>query len=66
MRCMLTIAFLRPLGYEHELIDVKVSGTNCGDWKQAYANYLVKYIQLYAEAGVKVTHLGFLNEPDMR
>lgn len=26
-----------------------VSGTSCssGDWKQAYANYLVKYIQLY-------------------
>ncbi|KAF2272869.1 glycoside hydrolase [Westerdykella ornata] len=43
-----------------------VSGTNCrsGDWKQAYANYLVKYVQLYAENGVKVTHLGFLNEPD--
>ncbi|KAF1997738.1 glycoside hydrolase family 30 protein [Amniculicola lignicola CBS 123094] len=41
-----------------------LSGTNCGDWKQAYANYLVKYVQLYAEAGVKVTHLGFLNEPD--
>lgn len=26
-----------------------VSGATCssGDWKQAYANYLVKYIQLY-------------------
>jgi O-glycosyl hydrolase len=24
----------------------------------------VKYVQLYAESGVKVTHLGFLNEPD--
>ncbi|KAF2689782.1 glycoside hydrolase family 30 protein [Lentithecium fluviatile CBS 122367] len=43
-----------------------VSGASCksGDWKQAYANYLVKYIQLYAESGVTVTHLGFLNEPD--
>ncbi|KAF2202073.1 glycoside hydrolase [Delitschia confertaspora ATCC 74209] len=42
-----------------------ISGSNCKtDWKQAFANYLVKYIQLYAEAGVKVTHLGFLNEPD--
>ncbi|KAF1836901.1 glycoside hydrolase [Decorospora gaudefroyi] len=36
-----------------------------GDWKQAYANYLVAYINFYASEGVKVTHLGFLNEPDM-
>ncbi|KAI4701810.1 hypothetical protein J4E89_010501 [Alternaria sp. Ai002NY15] len=44
-----------------------VSGTNCrsGDWKQAYANYLVAYINFYASAGIKVTHLGFLNEPDL-
>ncbi|KAK1761228.1 glycoside hydrolase superfamily [Echria macrotheca] len=43
-----------------------VSGTNCstGDWRQAYADYLVKYIQLYAENGVGVTHIGFVNEPD--
>ena len=29
-----------------------VSGATCssGDWKQAYANYLVKYIQLYQVA----------------
>lgn len=27
-----------------------VPGTNCtsGDWRQAYADYLVKYIQFYA------------------
>ncbi|KAH7117016.1 glycoside hydrolase superfamily [Dendryphion nanum] len=43
-----------------------ISGGSCskGNWKQAYANYLVKYVQLYAESGVPVTHLGFLNEPD--
>ncbi|KAF2263193.1 glycoside hydrolase [Lojkania enalia] len=43
-----------------------VSGTYCrtGNWIQAYANYLVKYIQLYAQNGVNVTHIGFLNEPD--
>ncbi len=43
-----------------------VSGTSCasGDWKQAYANYLVAYVKFYAEAGVNITHLGFLNEPD--
>ncbi|KAF9886270.1 hypothetical protein FE257_011883 [Aspergillus nanangensis] len=33
------------------------------DWKQAYADYLVKYVQLYAQEGVDITHLGFLNEP---
>ncbi|RYP76847.1 hypothetical protein DL771_001583 [Monosporascus sp. 5C6A] len=41
-------------------------GATCssGDWRQAYADYLVKYVQLYAQEGVDVTHLGFVNEPD--
>ncbi|KAF4625601.1 hypothetical protein G7Y89_g12564 [Cudoniella acicularis] len=44
-----------------------VSGATCksGDWRQAYADYLVKYVQLYLAAGVKITHLGFLNEPEL-
>jgi O-glycosyl hydrolase len=44
-----------------------VSGASCssGDWKQAYANYLVQYITYYRDVGVDVTHLGFLNEPDL-
>lgn len=62
-----------------------VSGSYCtnGDWRQAYADYLVKYIQLYwvrsvfpcavvyilltesQESGIPVTHIGFLNEPDL-
>lgn len=44
----------------------QVSGQSCqsGDWKQAYANYFVAYINFYASAGVRITHLGFLNEPD--
>ncbi|KAF2726687.1 glycoside hydrolase [Polyplosphaeria fusca] len=43
-----------------------VSGATCrsGSWLQPFANYLIKYIQYYAEAGVNVTHIGFLNEPD--
>jgi len=43
-----------------------VSGATCssGDWKQAFANYLVQYINYYAAANVSITHLGFLNEPD--
>ncbi|OJJ44711.1 hypothetical protein ASPZODRAFT_71134 [Penicilliopsis zonata CBS 506.65] len=42
-----------------------VANTSCstGDWMQAYANYLIQYVRFYHEAGVKVTHLGFLNEP---
>jgi O-glycosyl hydrolase len=44
-----------------------VSGANCssGDWKQAYANYLVQYITYYKDLGVDITHVGFLNEPDL-
>ncbi|KAF2790518.1 glycoside hydrolase family 30 protein [Melanomma pulvis-pyrius CBS 109.77] len=45
-----------------------VSGTSCasGDWRQAYANYLVQYLRFYKEReGVAVKYLGFLNEPDL-
>ncbi|KAK4456502.1 glycoside hydrolase superfamily [Cladorrhinum samala] len=43
-----------------------VSGASCssGDWKQAFADYLVQYIKYYAAENITVTHLGFLNEPD--
>jgi O-glycosyl hydrolase len=43
-----------------------VSGASCssGDWKQAYANFLVQYVKYYQQAGVNITHLGFLNEPE--
>lgn len=44
-----------------------VPGTDCatGDWRQAFANYLVQYLRLYRETGINITHLGFLNEPDL-
>jgi O-glycosyl hydrolase len=44
-----------------------VSGASCssGDWKQAYANYLVQYITYYRQLGVDITHVGFLNEPEL-
>ncbi|KAF2847120.1 glycoside hydrolase family 30 protein [Plenodomus tracheiphilus IPT5] len=44
-----------------------VSGTNCrtGSWLQAYANYLVAHINFYASSNISITHLGFLNEPDL-
>lgn len=43
-----------------------VIGTSCasGDWRQAYANYLVQYLKFYRQEGVRITDLGFTNEPD--
>ncbi|KAG8912802.1 hypothetical protein FRC01_004889 [Tulasnella sp. 417] len=43
-----------------------VTGKTCssGDWRQAYANFLVQYVKYYQQAGITITHLGFLNEPD--
>ncbi|KAF3764228.1 family 5 glycoside hydrolase [Cryphonectria parasitica EP155] len=43
------------------------TGHTCssGDWRQAYANFLVEYINLYASAGIPITYVGFLNEPDL-
>ncbi|RVD83828.1 uncharacterized protein DFL_005602 [Arthrobotrys flagrans] len=42
------------------------TGHTCssGDWRQAYANFLLQYVKYYASIGITVTHLGFLNEPD--
>jgi O-glycosyl hydrolase len=43
-----------------------VSGTSCasGDWRQAFANYLIQYAKDYAAAGVPLTYIGPTNEPD--
>jgi glucosylceramidase len=43
-----------------------LSGTNCatGDWTTAYANYLVQYTKFYQREGIRITDLGFANEPD--
>jgi O-glycosyl hydrolase len=42
------------------------TGHSCssGDWRQAYANFLVQYVKYYAQEGIPITHIGFLNEPD--
>lgn len=42
------------------------TGHTCstGDWRQAYANFLVQYVEYYKQVGISITHLGFLNEPD--
>ncbi len=41
--------------------------TTCstGDWRQAYANYLVQYAKDYASAWVPLTELGAFNEPNL-
>ncbi|RYP63051.1 hypothetical protein DL769_007077 [Monosporascus sp. CRB-8-3] len=39
-------------------------GCSSGDWRQAYANLLVQYVKFYAERGMPITQVGFLNEPD--
>jgi glucuronoarabinoxylan endo-1,4-beta-xylanase len=41
-----------------------VPGTSCksGDWRQAYADYLVRYAKDYAAAGVPLSYLGPENE----
>jgi len=43
-----------------------VPGTACasGDWRQAYANYLVQFLRFYQQEGIRITDLGFTNEPD--
>jgi O-glycosyl hydrolase len=37
---------------------------NGQDWQQAYANYLVQYVNDYKSAGVPISGLGVQNEPD--
>ncbi|MFI6094632.1 glycoside hydrolase [Lentzea sp. NPDC051213] len=43
-----------------------LAGASCtsGDWRRAYANYLVQYAKFYAQEGIKITDVGFTNEPD--
>lgn len=43
-----------------------VVGTSCasGDWRQAYANYLVQYVNDYKSAGVPISAIGVNNEID--
>lgn len=43
-----------------------LSGASCasGDWRQAYANYLVQYAKDYAADGLPLKYIGFVNEPN--
>jgi O-glycosyl hydrolase len=44
-----------------------VVGTSCatGDWRQAYANFLLQFIKFYGGVGVPIHNLGYINEPDL-
>ncbi|MCR2819676.1 hypothetical protein NQ166_12655 [Microbacterium sp. zg.Y1090] len=43
-----------------------VPGTDCasGDWRAAYADYLVAWADFYKQEGVEIDGLAFTNEPD--
>jgi O-glycosyl hydrolase len=44
-----------------------VPGATCasGDWRQAYANYLVQYAKDYRADGIRLGYLGFENEANL-
>ncbi|EXK76711.1 hypothetical protein FOQG_18556 [Fusarium oxysporum f. sp. raphani 54005] len=41
-------------------------GVSCasGDWRHRYVEIIVQYLSYYKEAGIPVSHVGFLNEGD--
>ncbi|WP_308169974.1 glycoside hydrolase family 30 protein [Acrocarpospora catenulata] len=44
-----------------------LTGVTCADgqdWRAAYARYLVQYAKFYKQEGIKITDIGFTNEPD--
>lgn len=43
-----------------------LQGATCasGDWREAYARYLVQYAKFYRQEGIRIDELGFTNEPD--
>ena len=44
-----------------------VWNTSCasGDWRQSYADKIVRYIQDYEDQGIHIDYVNFLNEPDL-
>jgi len=45
-----------------------VTNATCaaGDWRQAYADKIVKYIQDYEKAGIHISYVNAWNEPDLK
>jgi glucuronoarabinoxylan endo-1,4-beta-xylanase len=52
-------------GYMKSNGDDTNGGTLLPAWRQAYANYLVQYLRFYAQSGIPISLVGFLNEPDL-
>lgn len=46
------------------LCGLQGAGCPSGDWRTAYANYLVQYAKFYAQEGIDISTIGFTNEPD--
>ncbi|KAK6386626.1 hypothetical protein LTR65_008825 [Meristemomyces frigidus] len=44
-----------------------VTNTSCatGDWRQSYADKIVRYIKDYQAQGITIDYVDFLNEPDL-
>ncbi len=45
-----------------------VTGASCpsGDWRRAYANYLVQYVRDYQKEGIPILYIGPVNEPGFK
>ncbi|MFD0743581.1 glycoside hydrolase [Phytohabitans flavus] len=43
-----------------------LQGVSCasGDWREAYARYLVQFARFYRQEGIRLDEIGFTNEPD--
>jgi glucuronoarabinoxylan endo-1,4-beta-xylanase len=43
-------------------------GASCpsGDWRRAYANYLVQYVRDYQKEGIPISYIGPVNEPGFK
>ncbi|MET7461580.1 glycoside hydrolase [Nonomuraea sp. NPDC005501] len=51
-------------GYMKDNGDDKNGGSLKPEWRAAYARYLAQYTRFYAREGIRITDLGFTNEPD--
>ncbi|MGI5215469.1 carbohydrate binding domain-containing protein [Plantactinospora sp. CA-290183] len=58
--------YMKTSGSENEGAELcGLPGTTCADdWRRAFADYLLQYVRFYADEGIPITDLGFVNEPD--
>jgi glucuronoarabinoxylan endo-1,4-beta-xylanase len=55
----------RRLAHGGSLCGVPDAHCASGDWRQAYADYLLKYVADYKSVSIPIGTLGFTNEPDL-